>query len=93
VKYCNGPADSPIGRLRAQNGHPEPYGVRLWEVGNELYGRWQVSWTTPGGYADRFRRFSAAMRKADPTIRVLACGHWPEAEWDRTLIAECGLRL
>ena len=93
VQYCNGPADTPMGRLRAANGHPKPYGVRLWEIGNELYGRWQVQWTTPGGYADRYLRFAEAMRAADPNIRVLACGHSPGGEWDRKLITEAGKAL
>ncbi|HYF51993.1 MAG TPA: alpha-N-arabinofuranosidase, partial [Planctomycetota bacterium] len=38
IEYCNGSLDTPMGKLRAQNGHPEPYNVRLWEVGNELSG-------------------------------------------------------
>src|SRR5208283_226081 len=38
IEYCNGPADSPMGRLRATNGHAEPYHVKYWEVGNELWG-------------------------------------------------------
>ena len=52
VEYYNGSTDTPMGRLRAENSHPEPYNVRLWEIGNELDGRHQVSWTT----AKRLRR-------------------------------------
>ena len=40
VEYMNGPATSVWGAKRAANGHPEPYNVRLWEVGNEIYGEW-----------------------------------------------------
>jgi len=96
VEYCNGAADTPMGRLRAENGHPEPYGIRLWEVGNEIEGHWQVSWSTPGGYADRYRRFAAAMRAADPSIRLLACGSTDcEAgdEWTRRLVGTNGANL
>ncbi|MDI7274599.1 MAG: alpha-L-arabinofuranosidase C-terminal domain-containing protein, partial [Anaerolineae bacterium] len=96
VQYCNGPPDTPMGRLRAQNGHPEPYRVHYWEIGNELGGRWQVTWTTPRGYADRYRRCAAAMRAADPTIRLLACGSMDgEAtdEWNERLIEEAGAKL
>jgi len=42
VEYCNGSADTPMGKLRAQNGHPEPYHVTWWAVGNEMYGSWQL---------------------------------------------------
>ena len=38
VEYCNGSVDTPYGKLRAQNGHPEPYNVKYWEIGNESYG-------------------------------------------------------
>jgi len=88
VQYCNGPADSPMGRLRAANGHAGPYEVRFWEIGNELYGRWQVGWTTPGGYVDRYRRFARAMRAADATIQIIACGRSYGTEWNDCLYAE-----
>src|SRR5206468_5093319 len=39
IEYCNGPATSPMGKLRAANGHPEPFHVKHWEVGNELWGK------------------------------------------------------
>ncbi|MFA0783382.1 alpha-L-arabinofuranosidase C-terminal domain-containing protein [Fervidibacter sacchari] len=88
VEYCNGSPDTPMGRLRAQNGHPEPYNVRFWEIGNELYGRWQVFWTTPDGYLDRYLRFREAMLKVDPNIYVLACGYGnePLSNWNMRLI-------
>ncbi len=88
VEYCNGSPDTPMGKLRAQNGHPEPYNVRFWEIGNELYGRWQVFWTTPDGYLDRYLRFREAMLKVDPNIYVLACGYGnePLSGWNIRLI-------
>ena len=57
VEYCNGGPETPMGKLRAANGHPEPYGVRIWEIGNEIYGHWHVGWTTPAGNVDRYGRF------------------------------------
>ncbi|MBV9852653.1 MAG: alpha-N-arabinofuranosidase, partial [Armatimonadetes bacterium] len=90
VEYCNGSEQTPMGRLRAAHGHPEPFGVRYWEVGNEVYGRWQIHWTTAGGYSDRYKQFARAMQSADPDIRLLACGFpwWPDDAWDRRLIAD-----
>jgi alpha-N-arabinofuranosidase len=87
VEYCNGPADSPMGSLRAERGRPEPYEIRHWEVGNELWGRWQVHWTTSEGYVDRYRRFARAMHAVDPTITLYACGApvlWGK-DWNETL--------
>jgi alpha-N-arabinofuranosidase len=89
VEYCNGPVTSPMGARRAANGHPEPYGITHWEVGNELWGRWQFHWTTAAGNVDRYQQFSKAMRAADPTIRLQACGapvFWGK-QWNDTLIA------
>lgn len=88
VEYCNGGSDTPMGRLRAENGHPAPYGVRLWEIGNELYGRWQVHRTTSAGNLDRYQRFRKGMLERDPDIELLGCGHGnePVSDWNRTLI-------
>ena len=41
VEYVNGSAASRLGRLRAANGHPAPYGVKIWGIDNEMYGEWQ----------------------------------------------------
>jgi alpha-L-arabinofuranosidase len=89
VEYCNGSAKTPMGRLRAAHGHPQPYHIRYWEVGNELWGRWQFNWTTASGYVDRYQRFSRALLAADPKIVIYACGApvmWGKA-WNDTLIA------
>jgi alpha-N-arabinofuranosidase len=93
LEYCNGSVNTPMGRLRAENGHPDPYDVRIWEIGNEVYGDWQAGWTTAGGYVDRYRRFVSAMRRVDPAIHILACGEQLlglRSEWNRRLIDECG---
>jgi alpha-L-arabinofuranosidase len=42
IQYFNGSVDTPMGKLRAENGHPKPYGVKYWAVGNEMYGDWQL---------------------------------------------------
>ncbi len=89
LEYCNGTADTPMGRLRAAHGHRQPYNVRHWEIGNELWGRWQYHWTTAEGYVDRYQQFVPAMLKVDPTIRIYACGApvmWGK-RWNDTLIA------
>ncbi|MGW7616239.1 hypothetical protein ACWGLG_10355 [Streptomyces antimycoticus] len=44
VAYMNAPQGTTWGDLRARNGHPEPYGVRHWEIGNELFGTYQRYW-------------------------------------------------
>jgi len=89
LEYCNGGINTPMGKLRAENGHPEPYNVRHWEIGNELWGKWQYHWTTAEGYVDRYRRFVKAMLEVDPGIKIYACGApvmWGK-KWNDTLIA------
>jgi alpha-N-arabinofuranosidase len=63
VQYFNGPADSPMGRLRAKNGHRTPYRVRYWQVGNEVGGK---------DYEARLPAFCKAMKAVDPSIKLLS---------------------
>lgn len=90
VEYCNGAADTAMGALRAQNGHPEPYNVMLWEIGNELWGRWQINWTTPRGNADRYSQFAKAMLQADGDIELIATGAQciQDSPWTQSLLRE-----
>jgi alpha-L-arabinofuranosidase len=82
VEYVNGPATSRLGRLRASNGHPAPYGVKIWGVGNEMYGPWQWGHLSITQYPDKHNLMVKAMRKVDPTIKIIASGATPEeASW------------
>jgi len=74
VRYCNEPPDGELGKLRAANGHPEPFGVRYWEVGNELWGSWQIGHCTAEEYAKRYDTFSKALLEADPSLLLIANG-------------------
>ncbi|MBN1837546.1 MAG: hypothetical protein JW820_16945 [Spirochaetales bacterium] len=97
VAYCNEPAKGPVGRRRAANGHPEPWGVRWWGLGNEVWGDWQIGHTDAAGYVRRIRPFIQAMRRTDPGIRLVAVGldHLENdprgaAEWNRTVLEGIG---
>jgi alpha-L-arabinofuranosidase len=63
VQYFNSPADSPMGRLRVKNGHPAPYAVKFWQVGNEVGG---------ADYEARLPAFCEAMKAVDPSIKLLS---------------------
>ncbi|WP_249863420.1 alpha-L-arabinofuranosidase C-terminal domain-containing protein [Paenibacillus konkukensis] len=89
MEYCNGSAETPYGALRAQYGNPEPYGVKYWEVGNEIYGPWQVGHCTAEEFAYRYIRFAKAMKEADPDAVLLACGH-VDPEWNRIVLDIAG---
>jgi hypothetical protein len=74
VEYCNGSPERGWGARRAANGHPEPYGVRYWVVGNEQWGWYERGNAEAESYATRYLAFAAAMRAVDPTIRLAAVG-------------------
>ncbi len=75
AQYCVGPEDSPEGKIRARNGHPAPYDVPVWEMGNELWNRDDNGWQTPDGNAARYREFYNAIRSLlEPGSKVLATG-------------------
>jgi len=89
MEYCNGSEDTAYGALRAQYGHAEPYGVKYWEIGNEIYGPWQVGHCSAEEFAHRYIRFAQAMRQADPNIILMACGH-VDPEWNRIVLDIAG---
>lgn len=83
VEYCNGSADTEYGRRRAENGHPEPYHVRFWSLGNEMgYGHMEGP-AGPEGYAELAEKHIAAMRAADPDIELFSSGPYPNDDWAR----------
>ncbi|MDI6450616.1 family 16 glycoside hydrolase [Anaerobaca lacustris] len=85
IEYCNGPATSKWGKVRAANGHPEPYNVKYWEIDNETWGM------GIDDYIAAVKRFAPAMRKADPTIELAACGSGSfDLTWNRRMIGGCG---
>lgn len=85
VEYCNGGVNTPMGKLRAANGHPEPYGVKYWEIGNEVWGGWQVGHCTAEQFAERYLQFAQALKAADPGIVLLACGD-VKMDWNEPLL-------
>lgn len=78
VEYLNGPATSEWGAKRAANGHPEPYAVKYWNIGNEPYGWWQIGRTTLDYFMIKHNRFAEAMRAVDPSIVLIGSGAMPD---------------
>ena len=74
VEYMNGAAKTYMGTKRAKNGHPEPYHVKFWNIGNEPWGTWQLGRTDEKYYMIKHNEFAKAMREADPSIILIASG-------------------
>lgn len=88
VEYCNGSADTEYGKKRAENGHPEPYGVRFWSLGNEMgYGHMEGP-AGPEEYAKLARVHVDAMRAVDPDIGLFSSGPYPNDRWARESAAK-----
>ena len=79
VEYVNGAATTPMGKWRAANGHPEPYHVKFWGVGNEPWGEWQLGFMPVAQWELKHNMFAKAMRKVDPSIKLIAAGAMPDA--------------
>ena len=92
VEYCNGPATSKFGAMRAANGHPAPFNVRFWEVGNEIWGDWVRGHSNAETYARNYNRYAQAMRAVDPSIKLIAVGD-NDMNWNRTVLRAAGSKI
>ncbi len=87
VEYANGSVDTPMGKLRAQNGSPEPYHIKFWAVGNEMFGDWQLGHMPLSKYVQKNNEVVNAMRAVDPNIQLVAVGN--VGEWSREMLKNC----
>jgi alpha-N-arabinofuranosidase len=94
VEYCNGEAGTRYADLRVAHGSPEPHGVKLWCLGNEMDGPWQLGHTSAEHYALSARQAAQMMKAVDPSIEVVACGSSGPLstylEWDRVVLEHVG---
>lgn len=93
VEYVNGPATSQYGAKRAANGHLAPYGVKQWELGNEIFGSWVRGHVGAEAYAQAAVEYAKAMRAVDPTIKLIAVGEGVGKEqdvWNRAVLSIAG---
>lgn len=79
VEYCNGKGGSRWADKRIENGHSEPYHVKLWGLGNEVGGKWELGYfDNAEDYVKKARAFAMCMKEADPEIELVGCGsHFP----------------
>jgi len=87
LQYANGAADTPMGKLRAKNGHAEPYNVKWWGIGNEMYGKWQLGHMPLEKYVVKHNQFAEAMRAVDPSIKLIAVG--AVGPWSEAMMTHC----
>jgi len=91
VEYCNAPTGSRYADWRAENGHADPYGIKLWCLGNEMDGPWQVGRKTAVEYGRLAVEAGKAMRLVDPAIELAVVGSSNSAmptfgSWEDTVL-------
>lgn len=74
VEYCNGGEDTFYGSMRAKNGHPQPYHVKYWDIGNETFGDWEIGHCSAEEYGRKYMDFYRAMKEKDESIVFMICG-------------------
>lgn len=87
VEYALGGKDTPMGQWRGHNGHAEPWAVRFWGIGNEMYGDWQLGHMPLSDYVAKHKAFAAAMRTVSPDLQLVGVG--ATGPWTETMLAEC----
>ena len=95
VEYCNCPPGSKYADLRAANGSPAPHAVKLWCLGNEMDGPWQLGHVPADQYAIRAQQAAKMMKDVDKSIETVVCGSCTIGlptymEWDRQVLEHIG---
>jgi alpha-N-arabinofuranosidase len=95
VEYCNAPAGTKWADLRAANGSRQPHGVKLWCLGNEMDGPWQLGHVPDQQYAIRAQQAGKLMKGMDDSIELVVCGScsvdMPSyMQWDRAVLEYMG---
>lgn len=97
LEYCNYKKGTWFADLRAKNGHPDPYNLKIWDLGNEVDGApWELGHKTAEDYVKIGREAAKAMKSVDNTIKFVASGssyyessgQW--VEWNRKVLSGLG---
>ncbi len=99
VEYCNACDETIGGRWRVENGHPEPYGVRYWCVGNEMWGHWQLGFMQLRHYTLKHNQVADAMWRVDDSLQLVGSGQLgtinrqydpnEKRTWSEGMLREC----
>lgn len=74
IEYCNHPGGTYYSDLRKQHGYVKPHDIKLWCLGNEMDGPWQIGHKSADEYGSLAAQTAKVMRSVDPSIELVACG-------------------
>lgn len=91
VEYCNFRGGTYWSDLRARNGHKDPYNIKLWCIGNEMDGPWQICGLTAKDYGHKAWQTIKMMKSVDESLKFIVCGSSTSQmptfpEWDRIVL-------
>lgn len=91
LQYCNLPAGTEVSDRRVANGSEKPHDIRIWCLGNEMDGPWQIGHKTAEEYARLAEETANAMRRVDPALELVVCGSSNRGmptfgDWERTVL-------
>ena len=91
LEYANGDAGTELADERIRNGRTEPYDIRMWCLGNEMDGPWQVGHMSADDYGKIAARTASAMKTADKNLELVVCGSSGSAmptfgDWERVVL-------
>ncbi len=93
LEYANVRSGTTLSDQRVANGAVEPHGIRMWCLGNEMDGPWQLGHGTAEDYARLASKTARGMRQIDPDLELVVCGsssaHMPTfGTWERVVLEE-----
>ena len=94
IDYCNLEKGTYYSDLRIKNGHTAPHRIKYWCLGNEMDGPWQIGHKTAYEYGRIASEAGRAMKAADPSIKLVACGSSSSAmptfaAWEAEVLDQC----
>ncbi|MBR8742956.1 alpha-N-arabinofuranosidase [Nocardiopsis sp. MG754419] len=93
LEYCNHPSGTHLSDRRVANGHPRPHDIRMWCLGNEMDGSWQIGHLDARSYGRKAARVARAMKMADRDLELVVCGSSGSSmptfgAWESTVLEE-----
>ncbi len=94
VEYANHRGGSKFSDLRIANGKKDPFNIKVWCLGNEMDGPWQMGRKTAVEYGHIANEAAKMMKWVDPSIEVVACGSSSSemptfGSWELDMLDQC----